>query len=100
MAVRYVRTVLAAPGKFFEALAVVKESDAIVEKVAGVKVTTFTRMGGPVGEITGVSNYANLADLEERVAKLLASAEYQAVTKKFDGLVVPGESSDRLLREV
>jgi NIPSNAP len=100
MAIRYVRTVIAAPGKSFDAIAVAKESAAIFEKITGVKVTTFIRLGGPVGEITSVTNYASLGDLEDRVAKAMASAEWQAVTRKFEGLVVPGESGDRLLREV
>ena len=98
MAVRYVRTSLALPGKFFEALAVVKEAAAIVEKVTGSKVTTMTRIGGPVGEITNVVIYSNLAELEETSTKLLANAEYQAMSRKLAGLI--SEANDRLLREV
>ena len=98
MAVRYVRTSLALPGKFFEALAVVKEAVAIFEKVTGTKVATLTRIGGPVGEITNVVIYSNLAELEEKTVRLLANAEYQAVSRKLSGLI--SEANDRLLREV
>jgi hypothetical protein len=98
--IRLARSYVAMPGKYFEAVAAVKEAGAIVEKVAGVKVTIFTRLGGQVGELTSVTNYSNLADLEERAAKILASAEYQAVVKKLEGLIVPGQYNDRLMREV
>jgi hypothetical protein len=42
-------------------------------------------------------NYDSLADFEEKGAKILGNAQYQAVVKKLDGLVVPGSSRDHLL---
>jgi len=47
-----------------------------------------------------VSNYSSLADFEEKMAKLLGSAEWQAMVKKFEGLVVPGSTRDHFLRQI
>jgi hypothetical protein len=98
--IRLARTVVAMPGKQFEVLAVIKETAAVVKAEAGVEVTVFGRLGGHVGEIVSVTNYNSLADFEEKVAKILASAKYQAVIKKFEGLIEPGLQHDRLLRQL
>jgi hypothetical protein len=98
--IRLARITVAMPGKTFELLAVLKEVAAVVKAVAGVEVLTFGSMGANVGEMVSVSNYSNLADFEEKSAKLIASAEYHAVVKKLEGLVVPGSSHDHFLRQL
>ena len=98
--IRFARIRLAAPGKEFELMAAVKEAASVVKSVSGVEVTTFASMGAQVGEFVSVSNYSSLADFEEKSAKLLGSAKYQEVVKKFQGLMVPGASRDHFLREI
>jgi hypothetical protein len=98
--IRYARTVVPAPGKSFELLTLSKEVAAVVKAVAGVEVTVFGRLGAQVGEVVSVSEFSNLADFEEKTAKILASAQYQAVIKKFEGVIVPGSAHDRLLRQL
>ena len=88
------------PGKVFELQAVLKEVAAIIKTVSGVEVMIFAGMGAQVGQVVSVSNYGGLADFEEKAAKILGSAEYQAVVKKFEGLVVPGSSHDHFLRQI
>jgi len=88
------------PGKIFELLAVLKEAAAVVKSVTGVEVTIFSSMGARVGEYVSVSNYSSLADFEEKMTKLLDSAEWQAMVKKFEGLNVPGSTHDHFLRQV
>jgi len=98
--IRLARITVATPGKTFELLAVLKEAAGVVKSVAGTEVTTFTSMGSHVGEFVSVSNYTSLADFEEKSAKILASGEWHAVVKKFEGLVVPGSSHDHFLRQI
>jgi hypothetical protein len=94
------RTVVPMPGKSFELLTLSKETAAVVNAVAGVEVTVFGRLGAQVGEVVSVSNYSSLANFEEKSAKILASAQYQAVVKKFEGVILPGSAHDRLLRQL
>jgi hypothetical protein len=98
--IRLARLAVAMPGKSFELLAALKESAAIVKSVSGIDVTIFGSMGAQVGEYVSVTNYSSLADFEEKAAKILGSAQYQAVVKKFEGLVVPGSTHDHFLRQV
>ncbi len=98
--IRLARINVAMPGKTFELMAVLKEAAEIVRSVTGVEVLTFGSMGSHVGEYVSVSNYASLADFEEKAAKVLADVKYQAVVKKFEGLIVPGSSHDHFLRQV
>jgi hypothetical protein len=98
--IRFVRTSVPMPGKQFEVVALSKETAAVIKAAAGVEVTIFGRLGAQVGEIVSVTNYSSLADFEEKVAKILASPAYQAVAKKFEGLLVPGSSHDRLMRQL
>jgi hypothetical protein len=98
--IRLARIDVAAPGKTFELMAALKEAASVVKSVAGVEVTTFASMGAQVGEFFSVSNYSNLADFEEKSAKILGSAKYQEVVKKLEGLIVPGASHDHFLREI
>jgi hypothetical protein len=98
--VRLARINLAAPGKQFELIAALKESAALVKEIIGVEVTTFTSMGSKVGETVSVLNFKSFAEWEELSAKLLSNPKWQAFSKKFDGLVVPGYSHDHFLRQV
>ena len=45
-------------------------------------------------------NFSSMAMFEEASVKLLTSKDWQARTKKLEGLVVPGASRDQLLRQV
>ena len=96
--IRLARITLAMPGKVFELAAALKEVASVVHAVAGVEVQAFASMGAQVGEMVAVSNYASLAEFEEKSAKILASPEYQAAVRKLEGLVVPGAPRDHLLR--
>jgi hypothetical protein len=98
--IRLARIVVAMPGKTFELLAALKEAAGAVKAAAGVEVMVFGSLGAQVGEYISVSNYDSLADFEEKGGKILASPEYQAVVKKFEGLIVPGSSRDHFLRQV
>jgi hypothetical protein len=98
--IRNARIHVAMPGKSFEVMALLKEAAEIVKSVTEVEVTVFGSMGSHVGEFVSVSNYASLADCEEKVAKLLADTKYHAAVKKFEGLLVPGASHDHFLRQI
>ena len=80
-------------------MAALKEAASVIKSVNGVEVTTFASMGAQVGEFVSVSNYSSLADFEEKSAKILGSAKYQEVVKKFEGLLVRGASRDHFLRK-
>ena len=98
--IRLARINLALPGKAFELMAALKEAASIAKSVTGLEVTNFVSMGSKVGETVSVVNYGSLADYEEKTAKLLASAEWQTLAKKFEALVVPGYSHDHFLRQI
>jgi hypothetical protein len=98
--IRLARITVAMPGKSFELLAALKETAGAVKAAAGVDVTVFGSMGAQVGEFVSVSNYASLAEFEEKAAKVLASPLYQAAVKKYEGLIVPGSTHDHFLRQV
>ena len=98
--IRLARLSTAMPGKVFELQAVLKEVAAVVKAVSDVEVLTFASMGAQIGEVVTVSNYSSLADFEEKAAKILGSAEYQAVVKKLEGLVVPGSPREHFLRQI
>ena|SRR5271157_5768375 len=98
--IRLARIAVAMPGKTFELMAALKEAASVVKSVTGVEVTIFSSMGAHIGEYVSVSNYSSLADFEEKMAKLLGSAEWQAMVKKFEGLIVPGSAHDHFLRQV
>jgi hypothetical protein len=98
--IRLARIHVAAPGKSFELMAVLKEAAGVVKAVTGHEVTTFASMGAQVGELIAVVNYAGWAEYEEATVKLLASRDYQAIVKKYEGLLVPGASRDHLLRQI
>lgn len=98
--IRLARINVAAPGKSFELMAALKEAASVVKAVTGHEVTVFASMGAQVGEFIAVVNYASLAEYEEATARILASRDYQAVAKKFEGLLVPGASRDHLLRQI
>ena len=96
--IRQARIVLAMPGKAFELVAAVKEIAAVIHAVAGVEVQIFASLGAQVGEMVAVSNFASLAEFEEKSTKILTSPEYQAAVRKVGGLAVPGATHDHLLR--
>jgi hypothetical protein len=98
--IRLARITVAMPGKTFELMAALKEAASVAKSVTGVEITIFSSMGAQVGEYVNVSNYSSLADFEEKMAKLLGSAEWQAVVKKFEGLIVPGSTHDHFLRQI
>jgi hypothetical protein len=98
--IRLARFHVAMPGKSAALLSLLKEVAAVIKSAAGVEVLVFASLGSHVGESMSVSNYNSLADFEEKATKILASADYQALVKKLDGLVVPGSSHDHLLRQV
>ncbi len=98
--IRLARISLAMPGKTFEVMTALKEAASVIKSVTGVEVTIFSSMGAQVGEYVSVSNYSSLADFEEKMAKLLGSAEWQAMVKKFEGLMVPGSTRDHFLRQI
>ena len=98
--IRLARINVAMPGKTFELLAALKETAEIVKSVTGTEVINFASMGAQVGETVSVLNFSSLAEYEEKIAKLVASADYRAAMKSFEDLVVPGASHDHFLRQI
>jgi hypothetical protein len=86
--IRLARITVAMPGKTFELMAALKEAASVAKSVTGVEITIFSSMGAQVGEYVNVST------------KLLGSAEWQAVVKKFEGVIVPGSTHDHFLRQI
>ncbi|HKN29406.1 MAG TPA: hypothetical protein VJY34_16590 [Roseiarcus sp.] len=81
-------------------MALVKEVAGVVKAVTGHEVATFASMGSQVGELVSVVNFGSWAEYEEATVKLLASSDWQAVVKKFEGVTVPGASRDHFLRQI
>jgi hypothetical protein len=98
--IRLARSYTAMPAKSTEVLAIAREVAAVIKRVADVDVTIFATMGSQVNEFVSVTNYSSFAEFEEKGNKILGNPEYQAVIRKYEGLLVPGSIHDRLLREV
>jgi hypothetical protein len=96
--ITFVRTATALPGKTSDLMAFAKESVKVIKQAIGVDVSVNTAIGGAVGTVGWVSVYENLAQLEEKSAKLMADAEYGALLKRAEGVVLPGSTQDRLWR--
>jgi hypothetical protein len=98
--IRLARVHVAAPGKTFELIAALKEAAGVVKVVTGLELTNFISMGAQVGETVSVMNFSSMEMFEEASVRLLTSKDWQARTRKFEGLVVPGLSRDQLLRQI
>ncbi|MGO9005349.1 MAG: hypothetical protein ACLQIQ_07985 [Beijerinckiaceae bacterium] len=98
--ITFVRTAVAQPGKIFDVLAVAKEIATLVTRVIGRDLAVSITVGGTVGEIVWIAHYDSLAQLDEATVKLMADAEYRAVLKKVENLIVPGTIRDHIWKQV
>jgi hypothetical protein len=98
--VTFVRTIQAMPGKIVDALAAAKEMAALVKRATGVDVATGASFGGSFSEIAWIADYDSVAHMEVASDKMLADADVRAAMKKFEHLLVPGASRDRIWRHV
>lgn len=98
--ITFVRTIVAAPGKSVDAVAQAKEMAVLVKRVTGADLSVGIAMGGVFGEIAWITHYDSLAQMDEANAKMMASADFRAESKKFENLLVPGASRDHIWRHV
>jgi hypothetical protein len=95
-----IRSASTMPGKTFEYLGVAKEIEAVVKRVTGVEVTLATVVGGDPSAVGYLGKLANLADYEAAMVKLMGDADYRAIVKKGEHLIVPGSTRDQLWRHL
>ena len=86
---------LANSGDFLKALTHLNELADLVKKLVGIDPMIGHTMYGPLGGLGTLSAYANFAQVDEVVAKLLVSDEY--MTKFLEGgkYALPGSSMQR-----
>jgi hypothetical protein len=96
--ITFVRTSVAKPGKHPELLAHAKEIASVVKRASGTEVSVGNSLFGTPGEIVWTSNYDSLAQLEERATRISSSAEYTAMLKKGEDLIVAGTTRDHIWR--
>jgi len=95
-----IRSVVAMPGKSFEYLSVATEMVPVVKRVTGVEAKLATAIGGDPTTIGYIAQWASLGDLETGMAKLMADADYRALIKKSEHLLVPGSVRDNIWRHL
>jgi hypothetical protein len=95
-----IRSVVAMPGKTFEYLSVATEMVQVVKRVTGVEAKLATAVGGDPSTIGYIAQWSNLGDLETAMAKLMADADYRALVKKSEHLIVPASVRDGLWRHI
>ena len=86
------------PGKTFECMSLAKEFVGIVKHVTGRDLTVASSIGGSAAAVAFITTYDSLAEMEELLPKLMASAEYQTALKKAEHIVVPGSTHDQIWR--
>lgn len=94
-----IRTVTAKPGKQPEAMAFAREIANVAQGIIDTEIKVWLPVGGNIGEIAWVSNYSNLAQLEEATQKLFQDEKYIEMLRKAD-LFVEGSGYDRIWREL
>jgi hypothetical protein len=95
-----IRSVVTMPGKTFEYLSVATEMVPVVKRVTGVEAKLATAVGGDPSTIGYVTQWGSLGDFEAAMAKLMGDADYRALVKKSEHLVVPGSIRDAIWRHL
>ena len=98
--ITFIRSVVAMPGKTFEALAVGHEMATIAKRATGTELKIAMPIGGNANEIGFISYSEDLAQAEERLGKLMADAEYRSAVRKWESVIVPGSARDQIWRDI
>jgi hypothetical protein len=88
------------PGKQAEAIAFAKEIATYLKSKHGVEMQLKMQIAGPVGRISWIADFKNLADYETTLNKILADEGYHKLTSKAHGILNPGHSHDTLWRSI
>jgi hypothetical protein len=98
--ITFVRTAVAQSGKSLELVAFAKEISEVINRVIGEKPAVATRFGGNASEVAWISEAENFDQLATQNTKLLADADYRAMLKKAEHLVVSGMTHDQIWRHI
>ncbi len=97
--ITFIRSVVAMPSKLEELLAVAKESVPVNKRLHGLDVAIAASFGGQ-RELAWVLDAPGVGHLEDAANKLMTDAEYRAILKKMETLVMPGSVRDQIWRHV
>jgi hypothetical protein len=95
-----VRSVQAMPGKLGELIPIAKDIAAVVRRVGGTDIKVATAFGGNVAELAWIGTYDTLSQFEDILTKAMADAEYRALLKKLEPILIPGSGRDQFWRHV
>jgi hypothetical protein len=98
--ITFVRTAVAMPGKLGDLVPIAKEIGAISKRVNSRELTVGMAFGGNGSEVAWIVQYDSLAQSEEFLTRLMADAEYRALLKQIETLLVPGSLRDQIWRHV
>jgi hypothetical protein len=98
--ITFVRTAVAQSGKSLELVAFAKEVSEVINRVIGEKPIVAVRFGGNANEVAWISEVENFDQLSTQNTKLLADADYRAMLKKAEHVVVSGMTHDQIWRHI
>lgn len=96
MTVTFVRSGLMMTGKYPEAEQFVRNRSEWLEKNFDLKSTVMVLLGGQVGRIAMASESESVAQIEEIRRAIIGGALPKELATGQQGLMVPGETRDRI----
>ena len=94
--ITFVRRLRMLDGYFVEAMDLLKARVEYIEKAHGIKITMYSRFGGPVGEVAMISQHDDAADLERFRQKIAADIRSAKLLKEIAEVTLHGETQDEI----
>jgi hypothetical protein len=98
--ITFVRTMLFAPGKNAEVMSFTRLLRKLLSEKYGLELRALAQVGGDPTRIAYVATFANLAEYEQMLLKLLSDAEYLKLTAAYFPHIVVGSIKDQLWRDI
>ena len=94
--ITFVRRLRMLDGYYVEAMDLLKTRIEYIEKSHGVKITMYSRFGGPVGEVSMISHHEDAADLELFREKIATDVRSAKLLKEIAEVTLPGQTHDEI----
>jgi len=98
--ITFVRTRTVAPGKGAEAMAFAQQVPKLIKDKFGVQFNVSMPIGGNADRLAFVASFADLAELESLISKVMGDADYQKLLAANAQTFLPGATHDELWRSL
>ena len=89
---------MAQPGKIHDLVVFLKELAEYNHKIIGRHGTIATSVGGKLAEVSYISQFESLTEMDADMAKLLADRGYREKQSKVGALIMGGMSREHIYR--